>query len=229
MARVGAGSTALLLLADPLSAKILRAHVDGPLRPAALHREIGWSARTTVRTSVARLQGAGALHRQEIDDSPYAVENELTPAGEDLLSVAAAVEAWLALAPGGPIAPDSNAAKAAIKGLVGGWDSTIVQRLARGPQTLAQLDSAIPALGYPSLKRHLSGMRLSHLVEPAAAGNGATANAVAPTEWLRRAVAPLAVAARFERLHMASTTTAMTAAELEATRMLTAPRLDLLR
>jgi DNA-binding HxlR family transcriptional regulator len=220
---VGAGSSALLLFADPLSAKILRAHVAGPLRPSALYREVGWSAQTTMRTSVSNLETAGALVKHQIGGSPYAVENELTVAGQEMLMVSAAIDVWLSIAPAGPIAPDSNAAKVAIKALAGGWGSAVIQALATQPHSLAELDVAIPALSYPLLKRRLSGLRLSQQIEPVVGSSGRAPNPYAATEWLRHAIAPLVVAARCERRHMEETTTAMSDVELETAMMLTVP------
>ncbi len=221
--RAGAGGRVLRLFANPLSARVLRAHAGGPIRPSALYRELGWSAQTTVRGCVAGLREAGALVKHRIGGSPYAVENELTAAGEEMLLVAEAVEAWLARAPEGPLPPDGDAAKVAIKSLVGGWSSSVIQVLATGPHSLAELDRATPGVSYPLLKRRLAEMRLSRQVELVAAGNGNASKHFAVTEWLRRSIAPLGLAARCERRHMAETTEPIGAAEIEAALLLAVP------
>ena len=61
---------------------------------------------------------------------PYTVENELTEAGREVLSVADVIEAWLARAPQGSIPLGSESAKGAIRALVGGWGSTMLRALA---------------------------------------------------------------------------------------------------
>ena len=180
------------------------------------------SAQTTIRTCVANLQEAGALIKHEIGGSPYAVENELTAGGQEILLVAGIVDTWLALAPEGPIAPDSNASKAAVKALVGGWGSTVMQTLAAEPRSLTQLDGVIPSLGYPVLKRRLTGMRLSQQIE-LVVGTSAGIRPYAVTDWLRRSMAPICAAGRCERRHMGETTIAMTDAEVETAFLLAVP------
>lgn len=226
--RAGAGSGVLSLFANPLSAKVLRAHADGPIRPSALYREVGWSAQTTVRRCVANLREAGALAKHRIGGSPYAVENELTTAGEEMLLVAEAVEDWLARAPGGPLPLEGDAAKMAIKALVGGWSwsSPVMQVFATGPHSLAELDRVTPGVSYPLLKRRLAEMRLSRQVELVAAGDGNAPKRFAASEWLRRSIAPLSVAARCESRHMAETAEPISAAEIETLLLLGAPLVE---
>ena len=150
-ARVGAGGTVLSLLAGPLCAPILRAHLEGPLRLPDLRERIGGAAQTTLRGQVGNLRGIGALERHVRSGVPYTVENELTDLGHGILAVAGVVETWLSRAPQGPIAFGSEAAKGALRALVAGWGSTILWALAARPLSLTELDGAIPDLSYPAL------------------------------------------------------------------------------
>jgi DNA-binding HxlR family transcriptional regulator len=195
-----AGAHLLALLANPVSAQILRAHLERPLRLAELHDQVGWAAHTTLRTAVANLRQIGALRKNKLMGTPYAVETVLTPAGEEMVEVADVLDAWLARAPQGPIAPDNEAAKGAIKALAGGWSSTVMGVLAAKPLTLTELDRLIPEISYPRLERRMTSMRACGLVEPVESESQGTPYAV--TDWLRLAVAPLGAATRWERRHL---------------------------
>lgn len=221
--RAGAGSQVLLLIANPLTARVLRAHAAGPVRPSALYRELGWSAQTTIRTCVANLVSAGALLKHEIGGSPYAVENELTPAGHEMIVVAAAVDAWLALAPEGPVLEGTSAARVAIRAMVGGWSSEVMQTLAGAPHSLTELDDVISALSYPVLKRRLTALRLSQQVTLAVDPEGGSLRPYGITDWLRQSIAPIAAASRFESRFMETTTLRVTDAEMQTAMMLTVP------
>lgn len=224
---VGAGSTALLQFADPLSAKVLRAHVERPLRPVQLKVEVDWAARTTLRTCVKNLEAVGALEKHPVHGATYSVQTELTSMGREMILVAAAVESWLALAPAGPIAPDSGAAKTAVRALVGGWNSTVMQALAIQPHSLAELDTAIRGLNYPLLKRRVAALRLNHQIEKVVGPADRAPDPYAATDWLRRSIAPIVLAARCELRQMESSTTAISDGELQTALLLTAPLVSL--
>jgi DNA-binding HxlR family transcriptional regulator len=217
-----AGGTVLSLLASPLCAPILRAHLDRPLRLPDLRERIGGAAQTTLRGQVGNLRSIGALERQVRSGMPYTVENELTDAGRGILDVAETVEAWLSQAPEGPIALGSESSKGAIRALVGGWDSTVLRALSARPLSLTELDGVIPDLSYPSLERRLSAMRTAHQIEvhPDTAGKS---RPYAVTEWTRRAVGPLIAAWRCECLHLAEVTEPLTRIDIEAAFLLAVP------
>ena len=219
--KVRAGSHVLLLFANPLTARILRAHADGPLRLSALHEQIGWSPHTTLRAAVNNLCGVGALHKGANGDTRPSAATALTPAGVEMIYVAEVIERWLAAAPMGPISPNSDEAKGAIKALAGGWNSTLMRALATRPFTLTGLDKLIPDVSYPSLERRLARMRATGQIEAVEAKDRGTPYVV--TEWSRRAIAPLSVAGRCERRHFSATTASITEIEVEASFMLTLP------
>jgi DNA-binding HxlR family transcriptional regulator len=195
---VRAGTRALSFFAHPLNARILRAHVDGPLRPGELDERIGWAAQSSLRAAVGKMCDAGTLTRVELNDAALSVVTELTRAGRELLAVAGALERWLQKAPDGPVDLDDPAAHGIVKVLAAGWDSTMVRALAERPLTLTELNDCIPYLTYPALKRRLAKLRSTHLVIATDTGKAATHEA---TDWLRHAVVPLAVSGRWELLH----------------------------
>jgi len=219
-----AGSKVLSLFANPLHVEVLRVHARGPQRVSKLPEEIGWSAPTTLRAAVATLSDAGALDRATSGTS-YAVENRLTPAGEEMLFVAEVLEAWLADAPDGPIPLDSKAARGAIKALAGGWSSTLVHTLAARSYSLTQLARLIPGSSYTSLGRQLGRLRLTRQVARER-GDGRSTPYVA-TDWLRGAIAPLCAAGRCERRHMRDVAAPISHVEIEAAFLMSLPLVSL--
>jgi DNA-binding HxlR family transcriptional regulator len=220
-----AGSRVLSLFTSPLNARVLRAHVDGPRRLAELRESVDWPAQSTVRVAVANLCAIGALSKQSVGDSSYAVATVLSPAGREMLFVADEVEAWLKRCPGGSIAPGSDEAKGAVKALGGGWSSTLMQALANRPFTLAELDGLIPDVSYPSQERRVTWMRATGQIEPIEKEGRGTPYVV--TDWLRQAIAPLCAAGRCERRHLGGESGPITAIEVEASFLLAVPLVPL--
>lgn len=220
--RVRAGGTVLSLLAGPLCAPILRAHLEGPLRLPDLRERIGGAAQTTLRGQVGNLRAIGALERHVRSGMPYTVENELTDVGRAILGVADVVEVWLSRAPQGPIAFGSEPSKGAIRALVAGWGSAILQALAARPLALTELDGVISGLSYPALERRLSAMRAARQVE-ALPSDAGPAKPYAVTDWTRQAVAPLVAAGRCECEHLADITEPLTRLDIEAAFLLAVP------
>ena len=221
-ARVRAGGTVLSLLAGPLCAPILRAHLEGPLRLPDLRERLGGAAQTTLRGQVGNLRDLGALERHVRSGMPYTVENELTDVGHGILAVADVVEAWLARAPQGPLVFGSESAKGAIRALVAGWDSTMLRALAARPLSLTELDNVISEISYPAIERRLSAMRAAKQVEESFQ-DGNPAKPYAVTEWTRQAVRPLVAAGRCECEHLAQVTDPLTRIDVEAAFLLAAP------
>ncbi len=165
------------------------------------------------------------LERHRGGEFPGNVEYRLDDGGRDLVTVAAVVSAWLAASPEGPTAFGGTAAKSAIKALVEGWSTRMVRALAVRPLSLTELDSVIVPVSYPSLERRLGAMRLAGLVEPMPSRGRGTPYGV--SDWLRRAVAPLAAAARWERRHLRAEAPPITNRDAEAAFLLTVPLLRL--
>lgn len=219
------GERALALLSTPLNLSVLRALSQRPMRLAELRQATGLPAQTTLRGHLSGLEEIGALAKRPTRRMPYAVENELTPMGDDLLGVAGALDAWLERTPAGPITLESGAAKGIVKAFVDGWGSCVVNALASRPMSLTELDREIAELSYPALERRLSSMRMAGLVE-ARPGRG-SGTPYGLTEWARRGVRPLAAAARCERVHMRDRAAPVTEADVEGALLLATPLVDL--
>jgi DNA-binding HxlR family transcriptional regulator len=217
---VRAGARVLDLFTNPLNAQVLRVHVDGPLRLAGLQNKIGYAASTTLRAALGNLRAIGALDKRKIGGSRFAVETELTPMGEEMIYVADVIDRWLTRAPNGPISPDSDAAKGAVKALAGGWSSTLMRALANRSFTLTELDRLIPQISYPSLERRLASMKATGQIEPVKTGGRGTPYVV--TDWLRQSIGPLCAAGRCERRHL-DDAAPITNVEVEAAFMLALP------
>ena len=195
------------------------------MRLSDLRAELGGPAQSTLRGNLSKLVELGVLTRCQ-GDRPSILAYELTPLGRDLLLAATATEAWLQLAPDGPLALDSAAAKVALKALVGGWSSTIIRALAARPLTLTELDKLIDNCTYPALERRLSAMRLAGQVD-LGSGDEGKGRQYTITPWLRQAIGPLSVAARCERRHMANEAGPIGRIDVEAAFLLVAPTVEL--
>lgn len=216
-----AGSRALSLFANPLNADVLRAHLEEPQRLFGVQAAVGPFPESTVRAAISNLCEVGALARENVGESPRAVQTNLTPAGRELLFLADELEVWLAHAPNGPIEPGGEEAKGAIKALAGGWSSTLIRELAGRPVTLSELNDAIPEVSYPQLERRINWMRMTGQIEPRQRDGRGTPYVV--TDWLRRAIAPLSVSGRCERRHMEEETLPITEVEVEAAFLMAIP------
>lgn len=215
------GERTLALLSTPLNLFVLRALSDRPMRLAELRQATGLPAQTTLRGHLTGLEETGALAKRPTQRMPYAVENELTPMGEELLGVAASLDSWLQRGPGSPISLESGAAKGVVKAFVDGWGSSVVSTLAIRPMSLTELDREIAEFSYPALERRLSSMRMAGLVEAQPSTGSGTPYAL--TEWARRGVRPLAAAARCERVHMPDRAAPVTEADVEGAFLLATP------
>lgn len=216
-----AGSRVLSLFENPLNVRVLCAHKEGPTRLADIRKAIGWSAESTIRASITTLCEEGALVKERLGESSQAVTTELSPAGHELLFVADVLESWLARFPAGPIAPDSDEGKTAVKALAGGWSTTLIREMANRPITLTELSNAIPDVPYPVLERRVQWMKLTGQIEPVKRRGRGTPYVV--TDWLRRAIAPISVSGRTERRHFDTDVGPITDIEVEAAFLMAIP------
>lgn len=223
----GAGSRALAIFARVLNASLLRLHAGGPLCSGELEEKLGWAPKASLRLATANLCDLGALGQIESSGASQGNVTELTHTGHGLLAVADELERWLSRSPFGPISLPDTAARGTVRALTAGWDSTIVTALAARPLTLAELDAKIPCHSYSKLKRRLAKLRSANLVAPLGS-NGKGASYVA-SDWLRRAIAPLSVAGRWERSHVATKTEPLSRREVEAAFLLSLPLVELPR
>lgn len=198
---VRAGGRVLEVLSKPLNTQVLRAHGEGWQRLSGIQERTGWSAEATLRGAVKALCEVGALERQRIKGRRRGgVATALTSAGEEMLVVARVLEKWLAACPKGPIPIDGKYGSTAVSALASGWNSALVRALASRPHTLTELSSLIPDLSYPALERRLTWMRTTGQISSLERQSAGTP--YVPTEWLRRAIAPLAAAGRWEKRYL---------------------------
>ncbi len=178
-----------------------------------------------MRGYTKELTGLGVLERHRQAEFPSPVDYRLGAVGRDLMVVASVLQDWLSARPEGPLTLGTPPAQRAVKALVKGWSSTIVRALAARPLSLTDLNRLIAGHNYPSLERRLAAMRTSGLVEAQAGISRSTPYAV--TDWQRRAAAPVAAAARWERLHAPAESTPIGGLDIEAAFLLAVPLLRL--
>lgn len=221
-----AGGRVLALFESPLNALALRALADGPMRISEMREAIGLSGQSTLRTHLDQLIAIGAIVKLPRRRMPYSVSYEVTPEGRELLGVVEELEAWLGEAPQGATSLEADIGKAAVKGLAAGWGSAILRALAAQPRSLTELDEMIAEVNYPALERRISTMLATGQVE-SVPGHKGRGKLYTVTDWLRRAVAPLAAAGRWERRHLATEAEPLTWVEVEAAFLLALPLVEL--
>ncbi len=204
---------------------MLEALAEGPRPLTTLRREAGSPPQTTMRGHLQTLTRTGVVERRRQNEFPGSLDFELTDVGQELWGVARILRAWLALNPHGPMELGSSSAKSAIKALVEGWGTSMIRAIAARPLSLTELNGLISSLSYPSLERRLGAMRQAGQIERMLGpGRGTPYTA---TEWLRRAIAPLGAAARWERRHAPEQTTPIRRLDAEAAFLLAIPLLRL--
>jgi len=220
-----AGAYALSLLGTSPNATVLRALAEGPTGLAELQAR-GGAPGSTLRARIRDLFDADVIAtRRGCAFRGRSKAYELTDAGEDLLPVAEIVEGWLDGSPNGGRGFGGDAAKAAIGALAEGWSATLLRALAARPLSIADLDSLINAFNYPSLERRIAAMRHAGQVEARPMQGRETPYAV--TDWLRRGVAPLLAAIRWERRHLNGSGAPLAGLDVEAALLLAVPLLEL--
>jgi DNA-binding HxlR family transcriptional regulator len=197
------------------------------MRLAELRKAVGGPPQTTLRGHLGNLIDIGAVEKRSRHGRPSKVDNALTPIGSELLLVAEVLEAWLARSSGRPLDLESEAGKAAVKALIGGWSSTMLRALAARPFSLTELDNLITALTYPALERRLSAMHMAGQVEAMPSGGKGTPYVI--TDWLRHSVAPLVTAARCERRHLRTGSVPLSRIDMETFLLLATPLVALPR
>jgi DNA-binding HxlR family transcriptional regulator len=220
-----AGTQALSLLGTSPNAIVLRVLSEGPTSLAELQAR-GGAPGSTLRARLKDLAKAEVVVARRSGGFPRgSAEYELTDAGEGLLGVAEVVEAWLGESPNGSRGFGGDGAKAAIGALAEGWSATLLRALAAKPLSVADLDCLISAFNYPSLERRITAMRHAGQVEARPMKGRETPYAV--TSWLRRGVAPLLAAIRWERMHLNGSGAPVACMDVEAAFLLAMPLLEL--
>ncbi|MET0557987.1 MAG: winged helix-turn-helix domain-containing protein [Solirubrobacterales bacterium] len=214
-----AGSLALSILAVPLSLVILETLAKSPKTVDALRRVCG-SPPATVRRHLRTLTRASTVERLG-GGEPSTAAFGLTAAGHELLRVATALKDWLTLAPTGAVELGDPAARQAIKALVDSWSLGIVRVLAARPLSRAELEQIGRGAGLAAAEDRLGPMLEAGLVEQVPGSEPAARYGASPL--LRRAIGPLAVAARWERRRGFDETNSISRLDVESAFLLTTP------
>ena len=209
----------------PLNVRILDALAKKSKSLVALRRAGGSPSTTTMRMHMRTLARAGVVERRGRDGFTNSATFGLTPAGQELLEVAAVLKAWLASAPGPELEFGSVDAAGKVSTLVAGWSAGIVRLLAARPLSPAELDQIVKSRDVGSLERQLGGMSLAGLTEPAPGSDSEARHK--PTHWLRQAIAPLAAAAHWERKTGLDGATPISRLDVEAAFLLSTPLVQL--
>lgn len=226
--RARAGALTLLYLASPMERDILRAllaeaatgvelmdgvELPGPEDPIDLD----------IIADPYLVEPADPNHDPA---EPIAGETKLRagPAADDLLFAAFALERWLEECPEGALelGPESGPVLSA---LLGGWSSTAIHALAARPLTVYETTEAIGILGEEAVESRIDEMEEVGLLEVIV--DEYDEERFAPTDWLRKAIAPLAAGARVEKRHPPGDTAPIAALDVEASFHLTLPLLEL--
>lgn len=220
-----AGAETLSLLSSPRVFPILRSLKVGPEGRLELRRAAGFPAQSTLRSHLRNLERLGLIERHRLDAFPGTLEYALTDTGRELLAVATTLERWLARSPGGPLTLGEDAARAATKGLVDAWTTTVLPALAARPLSLTELDKQIATASYPTIERCLEALRLAEQIEVGKRKRSGLP--YSSTDWLRRGLAPLAHAARWEYAHEREGAAPLEPVDVEQGFAVVAPLLDL--
>lgn len=220
-----AGGTTLILLGSSRVLSILRSLAEGAKGRLELRRETGLPAQSTLRSQLDNLEAAGLVLKRRPSSSSGTLEYELADPGRELLVVAESLERWLAEAPDGALELGGDPAKAAIRGLVESWNTTVLTQLAGDPHTLTELDKRITLASYPTIERCLETMRLAQQLNLGTRGSRGTPCAL--TDWVRRGLAPLTHAARWEHRHEPDDAAPVSNPDVHGALMLVAPLLEL--
>jgi DNA-binding HxlR family transcriptional regulator len=218
-----AGSLALSLLAVPLSVAILETLAKSPKTLDGLRR-ISGSPPATLRRHLHTLARAATVEKLGSAD-PSTAAFGLTAAGHELVRVATALRGWLAARPTGQLELDDPDARRAIRALVDGWSLGIVRLLAARPLSEAELEQIERGAGVASVEHRLGPMLEVGLVEPVP--DSEPVARYRASIWLRRAIGPLAVAARWERRRGFGEASPISRLDVEAAFLLTTPLVHL--
>ncbi len=201
-----AGALTVGLLSDAIQVQILRAMAGG-FKPLTIPEDYGGEVLPRSRIE---------MHEPADTEQMYV----LTPAGRARIPAADGIELWLLKAPGGPLPYEDRRAKQAIELLSEAWGYGLAHAVAAGSTETAD---AIARCEMPprAAKRLLAKLRRTGLVEVVQASG--KAKRYVPTEWLRRGVGPLMLAARVESGDRPPGTRPVDALDVEVAMQLVAP------
>jgi hypothetical protein len=211
-----AGATTVRMLSDATQVQIMRAMAGGFNALAVPEGYAGEGRPPRPRRPPRR--------PEKPHPAGYDAKYRISPAGRARLPVADGLELWLLKAPGGPLAYADPRAKRAIELLADVWGYGLAHATAAGPVEKHELLAGCE-LSRRAAKRLLADLQRVGMVE--AATTPANAAALTATEWLRRGIAPLRLAARVERGDPPPGARPVDALDVEAAMLLVAPLLRL--
>lgn len=98
LADMGAGKCSIPRVQEVLGGKwkivLVWAMAEGPVRFGELRRMLGGITESTLTRQLRELERDGMIHREVFREVPPHVEYSLTPAGEGLVPVLHAMDAW---------------------------------------------------------------------------------------------------------------------------------------
>lgn len=147
-----------------------------------------------------------------------------SPAGREVPLVGGVLQQWLDRRPQGGVAVGEGSGEP-LWSLLSGWNATIVHAFAAAPTTTHEAQERIGVLDLAQVEARVDLLVDAGLLEPlppAPAGPDREGR-YEPTDWLRQAVAPLAVAARLELRHPPGDTAPIAAQDVEAALTLSLP------
>jgi hypothetical protein len=163
--------------------------------------------------------GALALRRIADPDEPQPALPE-----EDTAFVAAVLERWLDECPDDPLGLDVEV-EDPLAALLDGWRAGLVHALAPGPLTIPDALTAVDRLDEEQASQWLAEMEVAGLTTLRDEEDDEERLAV--TEWLRRAIGPLAAAARLEFQLPPGETAPIAPLDVEAAFLLALPLVSL--
>lgn len=163
--------------------------------------------------------GALALHWIAHPDEPQPALPE-----EQTAFVAEQLERWLAECPTDPLGFGVEV-EDPLAALLDGWRGGLVHALAPGPLRIPDALTAVDRLSEDQAGKRLAAMEVASLTTLLEEEEGE--ERLAPTDWLRRAIAPLAAAARLEFQLPQGETAPIAPLDVKAAFLLTLPLIEL--
>ena len=228
--RARAGALTLLYLSSPLERPVLRTlmaelttgvKVQEIVPPDPEHMVMG------VFEDSYLLEPADPDHPPGEPIGPDTVMRP-TPAGREVPFVGTVLARWLRRCPQGPLKHGEESGRH-MAALLGGWGSMTIHALAGGPLSAAQVCETVQVLDRKAVDARIGAMLETGLLESAPGEGPDGEPLVQPTGWLRRAVGPLAAAARMELRFPPGDTAPIGALDVEAAFQLALPLLKLPR
>ncbi len=139
--------------------------------------------------------------------------------GEERRRAAAVLELWLKACPTGPLAIGPEA-EPVVSALAEGWSSTAIHAVAAGPATVAEAAEK-PDRELASMSAAFAAMESVGLIASVSEADGEERREA--TDWLRRAIGPLAATARLEAREGRDDATPIDELDVEAAFLLSLP------